>query len=109
MTTQTPDEEQFLDESMAKVFRSCVGKALYLSFDRPDIQHAVRELTKEMKAPTATGMNALRRLARYVKGTEGYGVWLPAGGDTDSLQVASDTDWASCKKTRKSCAGGVFM
>ncbi|CAE7848057.1 RE1 [Symbiodinium necroappetens] len=109
VTTQTPDEEQFLDESMAKVFRSCVGKALYLSFDRPDIQHAVRELTKEMKAPTATGMNALRRLARYVKGTAGYGVWLPAGGDTDSLQVASDTDWASCKKTRKSCAGGVFM
>ena len=27
-----------------------VGKALYLSFDRPDIQHAVRELTKEMKS-----------------------------------------------------------
>ena len=28
-------------------------------------------------------MNSLRRLARYLKGTEGYGVWLPAGGDTD--------------------------
>ncbi|OLQ03440.1 Retrovirus-related Pol polyprotein from transposon TNT 1-94 [Symbiodinium microadriaticum] len=59
--TKAQEEDQFLDQHMAKVFRSCVGKALYLSFDRPDIQHAVRELTKEMKEPTAAGMNALRR------------------------------------------------
>ena len=56
-----------------------------------------------------SGMNSLRRLARYLKGTANHGVWLPAGGDIDSLNVSSDTDWASCKKTRKSCAGGVFM
>ena len=41
---------QPVDKETAKCFRSCVGKALYLSFDRPDVQHAVRELTKEMKA-----------------------------------------------------------
>ena len=102
-------EEELLDEDKARQFRSCVGSALYLSFDRPDVQHSVRELTKEMKAPTVAGMNALRRLTRYLKGTKDYGVWLPAGGDLDNLNVASDTDWASCKKTRKSCAGGVFM
>lgn len=101
---------QPVDKETAKCFRSCVGgKALYLSFDRPDVQHAVRELTKEMKEPTVSGMNSLRRLARYLKGTANHGVWLPAGGDIDSLNVSSDTDWASCKKTRKSCAGGVFM
>ena len=101
---------QPVDKETAKCFRSCVGgKALYLSFDRPDVQHAARELTKEMKEPTVSGMNSLRRLARYLKGTANHGVWLPAGGDIDSLNVSSNTDWASCKKTRKSCAGGVFM
>eukprot|EP00439_Symbiodinium_sp_Y106_P002344 s11402_g1.t1 len=43
---------QPVDKETAKCFRSRVGKALYLSFDRPDVQHAVRELTKEMKEPT---------------------------------------------------------
>ena len=47
-----------------------------------------------------SGMNSLRRLARYLKGTANHGVWLPAGGDIDSLNVSSDTDWASCKKKR---------
>ena len=47
-------------------YRSCVGKALYLSFDRPDCQHAVRVLTKFMKEPTAGVMNALSRFARYL-------------------------------------------
>ena len=98
-----------LDDTKAFEYRSCVGKALYLSFDRPDCQHSVRELTKTMKQPTAEGMNALRRLARYLKGTEAMGVWLPKEGEMETIEAISDTDWANCKKTRKSCAGGVFM
>eukprot|EP00439_Symbiodinium_sp_Y106_P052723 s3817_g7.t1 len=98
-----------LDETKAFEYRSCVGKALYLSFDRPDCQHAVRELTKTMKQPTAEGLNALRRLARYLKGTQEMGVWLPREGEMETLEAISDTDWANCKRTRKSCAGGVFM
>ncbi|CAE7029215.1 GIP [Symbiodinium sp. CCMP2592] len=98
-----------LDEQKTFEYRSCVGKALYLSFDRPDCQHAVRELTKYMKQPTTEAMNSLRRLARYLKGTRDMGVWLPREGDLECLEAISDTDWANCKKTRKSCAGGVFM
>ena len=63
-------------------------------------------LTKEMKEPTTTGMEMLRR---YFKGTADYGIWLPRAGHTDYLDGFSDTDWASCKRTRKSCAGGVFL
>ena len=31
------------------------------------------------------------RLARYLKGTAEFGVWLPAAGDTDYLDGLSDT------------------
>ena len=52
----------------------------------------------------------LVRVARYLKGTKDHGVRLRSGeGDIKSLEVYSDTDWASCKKTRKSTACGVFM
>ena len=93
----------------AKHFRGGVGLALYLSYDRVDIQFAVRELTKDMKSPTKGSMIKLHRLARYLKGTDTYGVWLPKTGEMDKLVVHSDTDWANCKKTRKSCACGIFV
>eukprot|EP00435_Cladocopium_sp_Y103_P027470 s353_g6.t1 len=97
-----------LSASNVKVFRACVGLALYLSYDRTDIQFSVRELTKYMKSPTEGSMTRLRRLARYLQGTQDYGVWLPRSGDMDKLVVHSDTDWVNCKKTRKSCACGMF-
>lgn len=36
-------------------------------------------------------------------------MWLPRDGELDKLVVYSDTDWANCKKTRKSCACGIFL
>ena len=98
-----------LDEVGVKVFRGGVGLALYLSYDRADIQFAVRELTKDMKDPDDGSMMKLHRLARYLKGTQDYGVWLPKSGELDKLTIHSDTDWANCKKTRKSCACAMFM
>ncbi|CAE7201682.1 RE1 [Symbiodinium sp. CCMP2592] len=82
LQAQTKDlkPDVFLDEQKAFEYRSCVGKALYLSFDRPDCQHAVRELTKHMKQPTAEAMNSLRRLARYLKGTCDMGGVFMVGG-----------------------------
>ena len=108
-TSKDDHEGELLDEQKAYEYRSCVGKALYLSFDRPDCQHTARELTRDMKQPTAGSMNMLRRLVRYLRGTHDMGVWLPGQGSMETIGAISDTDWANCKRTRKSCAGGVFM
>ena len=35
-------------------------------------------------------------------------MWLPKNGEIEILKVHSDTDWANCKKTRKSCACATF-
>ena len=91
-----------------KLFRAGVGVALYLSYDRTDIQFAVREMSRDMKEPYDGSMAKLHRLARYLQGTKDYGVWLPKEGEIDKLVIHSDTDWANCKKTRKSCACATF-
>ena len=91
-----------------RIYRAGVGIALYLSYDRTDVQFAVRELTKDMKEPTDGSLHKLHRLARYLQGTKDYGVWLPKDGEVEILKVHSDTDWANCKKTRKSCACAMF-
>ena len=101
-------EGQKLNESCTKLFRAGVGIALYLSYDRTDIQFAIRELTKDMKDPNDGSMAKLHRLARYLQGTKDYGIWLERRGDIETLVVHSDTDWANCKKTRKSCACAMF-
>ena len=46
------DDDDELDYASAKVYKSCVGKAMYVSHHRADIQNAVNKLSKHMKNPT---------------------------------------------------------
>eukprot|EP00974_Lingulodinium_polyedra_P120302 11174482-Lingulodinium_polyedra.AAC.1 len=41
------------DPAGISLYRSCVGVALYIGPDRPDIQNAVRYLARFLSAPTA--------------------------------------------------------
>ena len=43
---------------------------LYLNNERTDIQSTVRLMCTKLKSPTALEMRQLKRLLRYVKGTE---------------------------------------
>ncbi|GAA0158019.1 hypothetical protein LIER_38573 [Lithospermum erythrorhizon] len=53
------------------LFRSLVGALQYLTFTRPDISYAVRQISVFMHAPMTNHMLALKRLVRYLHG------WLP--------------------------------
>ena len=66
-----------LDEEETKTFRSGMGTLLYLSQDRPDIQHCVRGLAQHMSFPTKDAVEKLKRLILYLKGTEEHSVLLP--------------------------------
>ena len=50
----------------------------------------------------------MHRLARYLNGTRDHRVWLKKEGEIQKLIIHLDTDWANCKKTRKSCACAMF-
>ena len=96
MQSEVDDGQTPFDYWESKNYCTGVGLALYLSYDWVDAQHAVRELAKDMKQPTTESLRKMRRL----------GTRLPRSGELD---IYSDTDWANCKKTRKSCACSIFM
>ena len=104
------DNEELSEEQTSR-FRSSVLTLLYLSNERTDIQSTVRLCTK-LKSPTALEMRQLKRLLRYVKGTEDMSIVFEMRDSNDRreqlvvrLEVYTDSDWASDQMTRKSTPG----
>ena len=98
-------------------FRSALGTLLYISQDRIDIQHSVRNLSQFMASPTKKAESELKHLILYLKRTEQYGILLPytkykskkaeillqpdSMGDVDELESWSDSDWAGDRSSQK--------
>ena len=49
---------------------------------------------------------AIKRIMRYLKGTQDYGLWYKIGGNLD-LKVCTDVDWVGSIDDRKSTSGGA--
>lgn len=60
------------------LYRSLVGKLLYLTFTQPDISYYVHLLSQFMQAPRDKHLDALFRVLRYLKCTAGMGLFFPA-------------------------------
>ena len=90
-------------------FRGVAARCNYLSFDRPDMQFATKEICREMCKPTTGGLRRLRRIGCYLKGAKRL-VWdFKMQDDIDTLDVYTDSDWAGCRRSRKSTSGGAIM
>ena len=94
------DNEE-LDEDQTARFRSLVLTLLYLSHERADIQSTVCHLCTKLQSPTALEMRQLKRLLRYVKGTEDMATVFDMRDDSDrrvttvkKLEIFTDSDWA---------------
>ena len=101
------DNEE-IDEEQTARFRSSVLALLYLSNERTEIQSTVRFLCTKLKSTTALEMRQLKRLLRYVKGTEDMATMFEVRDNNDKreqlvkkLDVFTDSDWASDQMTRK--------
>ena len=62
-------EEELSPEDTTK-YRAIVARANYLAADRPDIMYAVKELCRGMAKPTTVMWHSLKRLGRYLGGSE---------------------------------------
>ena len=102
-------DEESLTPSEARNFRTCVGKAMYLSHHRPDIQHSVNTLSRSMRNPTVIAMRRLKKLTRYLLGMSEVYQELCPDPHAETLQVPVDSDWADDRKTRQSCSGGAVL
>ncbi|XP_027774298.1 uncharacterized protein LOC114077999 [Solanum pennellii] len=66
------EESEKVDDSM---YRSLIGSLLYLTASRPDILFVVSLLSMFMHSPIETRFTAAKRLLRYIKGTNKFGIF----------------------------------
>ncbi|XP_019199645.1 PREDICTED: uncharacterized protein LOC109193260 [Ipomoea nil] len=85
----------------ATYYRSIVGALQNLTFTRPDIQHAVNKVCQFFNSPTELHLKAVKRILRYLKGTQDYGLRFISKSPL-SLYAFSYADWAGCPLTRRS-------
>ena len=113
-----PDTGRELNNEQAKVFKECVGRLLYLSHTRADIQFATCVLASKMSSPTITSMKWLQRVVGYLLRVPSLGFLIkpikdgaclgfPGKGDLESrgkiiVESITDACWAGCKRTRRS-------
>ena len=99
------DESKEVDQTL---YRSMIGKLQYVVHTRPDIALAVGIVAIFSAKPRENHMMAIKRIMRYLKGTEDYGLCYKFGGNLD-LKVFTDADWAGNLDKRKSTSGGAFF
>jgi len=97
-----------LDDAAANQYRRTVGGLLYVAnVTRPDLSCAVAMLSRYFSQPHAYHAQLLQQLLRYVAST--LDMALCYGGQSKlQLQAWTDSDYATCKDTRRSRTGWLF-
>ena len=92
-----------------QLYQSAVGSLLYLSIaTRPDITYAVSNVAKFCAKPTKQHWVAVKRIFRYLRGTQTHGLLYSRSDSDKSVVGFSDADWGGDLDNRKSTSGYVF-
>ena len=106
------DLEQPLNTEEHKAYRRAVGKLQWMTYTRPDISYATKELARSLTEPTTADQQKLKHLLRYIRGTQHYKFYIrptvKTSDITPDVDVYVDSDWAGCATTRKSTSGFVI-
>jgi hypothetical protein len=90
-------------------YRSAVARCNYLAADRFEIAFTTKELCRAMANPTEADAKAMARLCRFLKGLPRMVQRIPFEDHPPSIiKTYVDSDWAGCRKSRKSTSGGVI-
>ncbi|CAL1397374.1 unnamed protein product [Linum trigynum] len=87
-----------------ELYRTLVGKLIYLTTTRPDISFATQQVSQFMGSPSVQHFKAVQRILRYLKCAPASGLFFPSKGQFQ-LKAFSDSDWAACIDTRRSITG----
>ena len=100
-------DETPLEKEKHSYCRTQVGRLLFLSMLRPDLQYAVGQLARHASAPTVSDRIALKRFIRFLSTTRDMKLELfPTGRLV--LSAVADADWAGLAE-RRSVTGGVVL
>jgi hypothetical protein len=114
---QCPDTPEEIQSMIDVPYRGAVGSLLYATLGtRPDIAHAVNEISRYMENPGETHWIATKRIMRYLCGTIDLGLVYRATTDgkfqdkVNAINIIaySDSDWAGDRDDRKSTTGYVI-
>ena len=86
--------------------RALAATANLSAIDRGDIVYCAKELTRHMAPPTTADWEKMVRLGRHVKNRPRVQLWYKFQETPCQLETFSDTDWAGCRRTRRSTTGG---
>ncbi|KAD5318304.1 hypothetical protein E3N88_18250 [Mikania micrantha] len=99
----TPDEKGELID--ATLYRGMIGSLMYLTASRPDIMFATCLCARYQSKPRVSHLIAIKRIMRYLKGTQELGLWYPNDDDFEHTAY-SDSDYGGCKRDFKSTSAG---
>ena len=115
---ETPDikksvEQQLLEANSpplaASLYRSSVMRAAYLSQDRPDLSHAVKNLSMKILTPTEAAMQDLKRVCRYLLKYPDLCQVFGRQAKPSKVRIQVDSDHAGDAVTRRSTTGMVAL
>ncbi|PNY14437.1 putative copia-type protein, partial [Trifolium pratense] len=96
----------FLDEQAvdATLFKQVVGSLRFICNIRPDINYAVGSVSRFMSKPKTSHLIAAKRILRYLKGTQDYGLAFPTSNNETQIELEgfSDSGWCGDKDDRRS-------
>ena len=68
-----------------------IGSLLYVTASQPDVMQVVGQVARFQAAPKESHIIVVKRILRYLKGTEEYGLWYPKGNNL-IIQAFTDAD-----------------
>ena len=90
-------------------YRALAATASFLAIDRGDIVYCAKELTRHMATSTTADWEKMVRLERYLKKRPRVQLWYKFQETQCQPETFSDTDWARCRRTRRSTTGGYSV
>ena len=103
------DEGGELNPREASKFRSITARCNFLATDRIDIHYGCKEICRKMSSPQRDDWKLLKRMARNLRSRPRMLLHFKHQERPSHLTVAVDTDFAGCRRTRKSTNGGYIM
>ncbi|CAM8951340.1 unnamed protein product [Rhodiola kirilowii] len=107
-TPSSPNESLIKDDGLPKtdatIYRGMIVSLLYLTASRPDIMFSVCQCARFQAEPRESHVKAVKRILRYLKGTEKLVLWYPRAKSL-RLEGFTDADFAGDRTDRKSTSG----
>ena len=103
------EDDEELDAHEARRYRRTAATINYLASDRPDLQFTASMLGRTMARPAS--WSNLKKAARYLKehSRVKYEYHDVTMDEVKELVGYSDSDWAGCKRSRRSMSGGMTV